>query len=281
MKANKKINLDKLKRRSYHQATLICQLLKRYPDLTHSHAPGLLRIARGEDSSMRRMDVVPGTRRTAVASGGDFCIIGVVQVIFLLAALILTGCQHSALRQDTLAMASTLTDLQYRMVLDNLAMLSQQPDVLPWHVKLDDGNVQVEDEGRLSLDVSPLTSDWQPLVGSFVERRGTQQWGLVPVTDPKELRDLQALYRRAMGARVEGERLEELDDVPEKWFQTGSRREVPDDAVYVGRWRDRYAWVESDHTRELTEFTLAVLSIVRLKPGDRGFDRGIIPDPSD
>jgi len=211
----------------------------------------------------------------------DVGTIGVMRASFLLAALILTGCRQTALRQDTLAMASTLTDLQYRMILDNIAMLSHQPDVLPWHVKLDDGNVQVEDEGRLSLEVSPLTSDFDPLAGSFVERRRTQQWGLVPVTDPRELRDLQALYRRAMGERVEEDALDEIEDVPEGWFRTGGRREVPDDAVSVGRYRDRYAWVEQDHARELTEFTLAALSVVRLKPGERGFDRGIIPDPSD
>lgn len=192
-----------------------------------------------------------------------------------------TGCRHHALRSNTLSMASTLTDLQYRMVLNNLAMLLEDADLLPWHVKIDDGDVQIEDKGRLQVEVSPLTSDLEPLAGGLAERRQTQRWGLVPVTNPKELRDPHALYRRTMGREIEGNATDEIKDVPENWFRTGPRGDVPPNARHVGRWRNRYAWVRPGRTRNLTEFTLSVLSVVRLKPDDRGFDRGIIPGRSD
>lgn len=195
----------------------------------------------------------------------------------VLAGLLAGGCRHTALRGDTLAMASTISDLQYRLVLDNLAMLGSDPDLLPWHVKLDDGIVQVEDEGRLALDISPLAADLDPLSAAFGERRQTQRWGLVPVTNPEELRDLQALYRQAMGREVEGDPIEEIENIPRGWFETGGARDVAVDAVYVGRWREHYAWVRPGRTRELTNFTLAVLSIVRLNPDERRFDRRVIP----
>lgn len=46
---------------------------------------------------------------------------------------------------------------------------SPHAERLPWHVKLDQGTAQVEDEGRGSLDLSPFAVDWSPLVGGFVE----------------------------------------------------------------------------------------------------------------
>lgn len=192
---------------------------------------------------------------------------------FIVMACFCCGCRHQALRGNTMRMASTINDLQYQPILNNLAMLSTDLELLPWHIKLDDGTVQIEDEGRLGLDLSPYAANWAPLAGGFGERRQTQRWGVVPVTDPKELRDLHAVYRRALGLPVEdnesdgddeepngekgGEAKESnavpegIEEVPTAWFATGYRHEVPRDAALVGQWRDRYAWVLDGKTRDL------------------------------
>ena len=43
--------------------------------------------------------------------------------------------------------ASTVMDIEYQMVLDNIAMFECNPASLPWHVRINDGVVQVNDSG--------------------------------------------------------------------------------------------------------------------------------------
>jgi hypothetical protein len=68
------------------------------------------------------------------------------------------------------------------------------------------------------------------------------------------------------------------------WFHVGRKRDVPKDACYVGKYRDRYVWVCPEGREQLTEFTLTVLKLssliketqtlinpgsVKFSPGDR------------
>jgi hypothetical protein len=60
-----------------------------------------------------------------------------------------------------------------------------------------------------------------------------------------------------------------LTDVPPPgWYGVGCKKDVPKDACYVGRWRDRYAWVTADGVPYLARFTITALSVIKLKPGD-------------
>ena len=78
---------------------------------------------------------------------------------------------------------------------------------------------------------------------------------------------------------------QDLAEIRPGWFHVGSRRDVPNDACYVGKSGDSYAWVCPDGVDGLTEFTLKVLKIssliketetlispgsVKFSPGDRG-----------
>ena len=59
-----------------------------------------------------------------------------------------------------------------------------------------------------------------------------------------------------------------LSDVPPPgWFQLGGKRDVPNDACYVGRSGDRYAWVTPDGMPGLARFTVTALAVVKLEPG--------------
>lgn len=65
-----------------------------------------------------------------------------------------------------------------------------------------------------------------------------------------------------------------ISDVPPPgWYYVGPRKEVPKDACYVGRWGDRYAWVTADGVPALSRFTVTVLSVIKLKPGEGGGGR--------
>ncbi len=56
------------------------------------------------------------------------------------------GCTHRVLMRSMVHQASTVMDIEYQMVLDNIAMFECNPSALPWHVRIKDGVVQVNDQ---------------------------------------------------------------------------------------------------------------------------------------
>jgi hypothetical protein len=95
--------------------------------------------------------------------------------------------------------ASTIMNIEYQMVLDNMAMLSSNPAMLPWAIRINDGTVQVNDEGG----VPELGVQWGGTPGFTrgirAVRSVTEQWGAHPITDPLVVKTLQDVYRQAMG----------------------------------------------------------------------------------
>jgi hypothetical protein len=92
-------------------------------------------------------------------------------------------------------------DIQYRTVLNNLALLSCHPEALPSHIDLTDGVVQVSDEAGLT-DGGFSTADGGlgiERVGPTGSRNVSEQWGTDAITDPQRLTGLQDLYRAALG----------------------------------------------------------------------------------
>lgn len=90
-------------------------------------------------------------------------------------------------------------NIEYQMVLDNMAMLSSNPAMLPWAIRINDGTVQVNDEGG----VPELGVQWGGTPGFTrgirAVRSVTEQWGAHPITDPLVVKTLQDVYRQAMG----------------------------------------------------------------------------------
>ena len=127
-------------------------------------------------------------------------------ILLLAAAPFASGCAGEQLRHTTANQAGTLTELQYQMVLENLATFAENPGAMPWHVNLTGGASQVTDSGQGQLglgfnryrihrnsflNVSPTLSGSRTIV---------QQWGHQPVTDGDQLRLLRIAYRRARGS---------------------------------------------------------------------------------
>jgi len=109
------------------------------------------------------------------------------------------GCTSVRLGQRTIRQGSTLPELQYQQVLDNLALFAANPAALPWHVNLREGTTQITDSasGGVAVELGP-PSDWLPQL--FGSRTAVVQWGMTPVIDPTELRLLRIAYRRAHGS---------------------------------------------------------------------------------
>jgi hypothetical protein len=78
-----------------------------------------------------------------------------VRILFILGLACLTGCTTGRLRQRTINQGSTLPELQYQQVLDNLARFATHPESLPWHVNLKEGTSQLTDSlsGGAALDL--------------------------------------------------------------------------------------------------------------------------------
>src|SRR3954471_4139540 len=120
------------------------------------------------------------------------------QFFFIIGLSCVTGCTTGRLRQRTINQGSTLPEVQYQQVLDNLAQFAGRPASLPWHVNLREGTSQVTDSlsGGAAVDLGPPVTWFPQLLGS---RTAVAQWGMSPVIDPSELRLLRIAYRRALG----------------------------------------------------------------------------------
>ena len=176
----------------------------------------------------------------------------------LCALLFLGGCAPVALKDSTVAVGNTLTDLHYRMVLDNLAMFRTDYDSLPWHLKITTGLVQINDTVGVAYTVS------QPLVRTLTlapSQGWTESWTVVPEIDETKLRYLRHLYRSAATAK-------DFDT----HFEQGAR---PGGAPY-GNYGSTFVWVKPGRLDALTELTLKVLGGGAVKEGERPV---LVPGP--
>lgn len=144
-------------------------------------------------------------------------------MIFLLGVLSTsTGCTSAALRNSTVSQASTTTDLEYQMVLENLAMMVANPAKMPWHLNLTGGTTQMTDSfqgtilGGITGYNSPTKTFWNVTPGANGSRTVVEQWGHSPVVDGDELRLLRIAYRRALG----------FDEMPSADFLDALAREI-------------------------------------------------------
>jgi len=140
-------------------------------------------------------------QRPALAEGTiSFC--RCVAALAMVTALF-SGCVHRQLERNTALAATTVGNIQYRMVLDNIAMMSCDPANLPSHVRLADGTVQISNQASIGEP-----GGFTFLSGSNfgIERLGpaastkvSEQWGTDAVEDPIQVFALQSIYRKAFG----------------------------------------------------------------------------------
>jgi hypothetical protein len=120
------------------------------------------------------------------------------------------GCQEAQLREKTLKVVNTTSDLLYDQVLDNVALSIDNPAALPFFDGPTQGTAQVQRNFQASY-----TAGWDLLAfsASFAGRylfdkqaamlQGSQlnnlSWQLTPTDNPDKLILMQCAYRRATG----------------------------------------------------------------------------------
>jgi hypothetical protein len=127
----------------------------------------------------------PALRRCALA------------VAALSLAVSCSGCGALGLRRQAIVQGSTVADIQYQQVLDNLAAFSCNPDGLAWHIKVTGGVVQVADQGSGFLGAN-LGGPGALTPNLGLQRNVLNQWNVDPVIEADDLELLEIAYRKAL-----------------------------------------------------------------------------------
>jgi len=204
------------------------------------------------------------------------------------AFVLFAGCQHVQLENHTLRQASTLTDLQYRQVLSNIALFAQNTDALPFYATAGTGTTSIQNtlgaRGTFNWDLfsnAGIATLWFFDKASAEVDPSTQaqeQWTTSCVLNPDELSLMRCIYQKVVGVR-DCECEKKLCDffgtkkfnyyceaMQPGWYSVGCRKEVPKEACYVGRYGKVFVWVTPDGLDDLTRITLAILDIATIQP---------------
>lgn len=124
----------------------------------------------------------------------------VVTVLFAAVFSLSSGCTSYSLRRHTVAQTQTWNDIQYRQIIENLAMVAANPDVLPSYSTQDYGTADVSDTVGL-IGVSQISPRGTAGTGSLdpsVKRSVKHNWTLAQVSAPEKLRALRLAFRYAV-----------------------------------------------------------------------------------
>jgi hypothetical protein len=152
---------------------------------------------------------------------------------------------NGALYRSTLAQGRTMTDIDYTMLLDNVAMFRElKTNALPWHLAFLSGDITIKD--TLTGGDPNFSYAWDPISRSFgasASRSWQENWTAVPVVDGPTLERLTGIYRN-------------LADV--KWIMNG--RSLADDEGASGYYGFTRVWVSKANLGHLTTATISVLA---------------------
>jgi hypothetical protein len=159
----------------------------------------------------------------------------------LLVALGVPACTSYQLQRSTLAQGRTWTEIEYEMVLDNIAMFRQAPGSLPWHITITQGSSAVTDTVTPNFNYSwPTIAHTFGITGSHNLQ---DNWTLVPLSDDGKLGRLQRIYQENSAA---------------SWIHEG----VGPPGSFSGHFRSSYVWVGASDAGKLAVLTFKVLKAV-------------------
>src|ERR1700722_2463067 len=212
------------------------------------------------------------------------------------------GCTTMALERHTVSQATSVADLRYREVMENLAMIACDNSFLPSFSTFYAGTVDVSDTAQMSsmsvwnrIPVKPtgtITSLGTQSLDVPLTRTVKQTWTLDPVIVPEKLSAMRAACQWVLFGqdRIDPEGFamlkkydppfpkgnktgdppgiyfavaDQLLAVPSGWLHTGCLKDVPLHACYRAHCHDVYVWVTPDGLAGLTEFSLVLQEIAR------------------
>jgi hypothetical protein len=118
---------------------------------------------------------------------------GMMLFVFVLTQ---AGCTAHSLRRHTITQAGTWTDIPYRQVMENLAIVANNPDALPCYSVIDAGTTTINDTFGINGLVNILPKGAGN--GTFdpnAKRSIGGNWVLTQVTGPEKLRALHLAFK--------------------------------------------------------------------------------------
>jgi hypothetical protein len=218
----------------------------------------------------------------------------------------LSGCTSWALERTTLAHAESATDLRYRQVIENLAMILWNPDAVPAYSTIYSGTSDVNDNLKVTAQtiflrtlhpsgyMTAFATESTDILGSRAVK-GT--WTLDPMVVPEKLRAMRAACKWVLwgpehvgpdylllmnyhppdvGEHIQGDPpgfyffvVDRLLALPPGWLHCENRRrDVPRNACYWAGCHDRYVWVGAEGMEGFSQFVLAIQAIARITIND-------------
>jgi len=179
----------------------------------------------------------------------------------------------SSLQSTTVSQGGTASDILSQMVLDNLEMVRQESNALPWHLKITQGSIAVTDQ------ISPSLSATWSSISRTAEVSGSRQWSVswtvVPELSKAKLLKLQGLYQSA--ACRDQSVTEQVRQQCEQSFQAtyGEGDQGPLDRP-TGKFNGKYVWPKDGHIGDLTNLVMDVLASAPIDASERGL---MLPGP--
>lgn len=212
-------------------------------------------------------------------------------IVFLSGPVLCTGCTSGQLRHSTVAQSTTLRDIYTQEVMNNLALFIANPDALPFFAYPNQGTTAIQDQGILGgpgytsahFVTSPLSLS--------ASRQATENWVLVPISDPAKLSLMRCAYRQVLSSCIpmvpagmslcpnctelrrefygppksESGNQNLNEDLPcldsACWLRWGCKHNVPKhcEAPYIGCYHGLYVWVPPEGRDMLSQLTLTIL----------------------
>jgi len=163
----------------------------------------------------------------------------IIALLCTLSLATLTGCTSLQLRESTVQVGATVTDLNYDMVLSNIAMMRAVPNALPWAMKLSQGAVTLTDMGQIAPGFSTTYPQVTPSTTLTGSRSLADGWTVTPLADPDQIKPLAAQYQ---------------EFVHKDWIHDGGGS-IPSGA-FVGHYKDHTVWVSADDIQKLNPLVL-------------------------
>lgn len=120
-------------------------------------------------------------------------------LLLILPTVSLMGCIEQSLRRHTVNQADTWSDIPYRQVMENLAMVANNSDVLPCYSVIDAGSTNVNDTYSFTGGLNFLPKGTgNGAIDPNLKRSIGGNWVLTQVTGPEKLRALHLAFKYAV-----------------------------------------------------------------------------------
>jgi hypothetical protein len=197
------------------------------------------------------------------------------------------GCTMTSLKRHTVAQTDSAMDVRYREVMDNLALIANNPSALPSYASIYSGSAAVQDTGQLmSTTTLPYYTVGSEVLNPSLTRQITENWVLDPLLDPERMEAIRAacqwalfgpggVHKDSISLLIRPEEAphgpdrhfgvaDQLAQLPAGWVSVGKLKDVPACALYKAHCGHAWVWVTPDGMKGLSDFTLILQHLSRV-----------------